>query len=90
MDQYICPMHEHGEKHQAQGTVTYSLMLPKLARWHFVAAIDVGVELILVCLAVVLVHDLKMPLTKKAAVVLAFLFRLPCVYPKPSQHIQIC
>ena len=90
MDRYICPMHEHGEKHQAHGTVTYLLILLKLARWQFVTAIDVVVELILVCLAAVLVHDLKMPLTKKAAVVLAFLFRLPCVYPKPRKRIQIC
>ncbi|KAK0511131.1 hypothetical protein JMJ35_006683 [Cladonia borealis] len=50
-----------------------------LARWQFVTTLDIVVELILVCLAAVLVHDLKMPLTKKAMVVLAFLFRLPLI-----------
>ena len=59
--------------------LTYSLILLQLGRWQFVTALDIVVEVVLVCLAAVLVHDLKMPLTKKAVVVIAFLFRLPCV-----------
>lgn len=55
------------------------LISQQFSRWQFVTVLDVLVEVILVCLSAILVHDLKMPLTRKAVVVIAFLFRLPCV-----------
>ena len=53
------------------------LMTCKLARWQIITVIDILVEVILIGLAVLLVHDLRMSFTRKAVVVIAFLFRLP-------------
>jgi len=49
-------------------------------RWQIIAAVDIVVEVLLVCLSIYLVHDLKMATSRKAAVVFAFLFRLVCVH----------
>ena len=48
-------------------------------RWQIVTAIDIITELVFVALAALLVHDLKMSLSNKSMVVIAFLFRLPYV-----------
>jgi len=48
-----------------------------MVRWQIITAIDIVIEFMLVGLAAYLVHDLKMSLSRKSMVVLAFCFRLP-------------
>jgi len=52
----------------------------QLVRWEIVHIIDIIIEGLIVVLAAVLVYDLKMPLSRKAVVVIAFFFRLPYVH----------
>ncbi len=52
-------------------------LLQQMVRWQIITAIDIVIEFMLVGLAAYLVHDLKMSLSRKSMVVLAFCFRLP-------------
>lgn len=72
-------MYKHGEEYPSCQTLMQLIPL-QLVRWQIVAAIDIATEVVLVCLAVYLVHDLKMKIMNKAVVVLAFFFRLPYVH----------
>lgn len=60
------------------------LTLLQLVRWQIVTAVDIVVEILLVCLAAYLVQGLKMSLSRKAMVVVAFCFRLPYAHVLPS------
>lgn len=75
-------MSEYGERGCPQGLRSWLISL-QFVRWQIVTVVDIIIEVVLVFLAAILVHDLKMPITRKAAVVTAFFFRLPYVYVPP-------
>ncbi|KAL2870821.1 uncharacterized protein BJX67DRAFT_378144 [Aspergillus lucknowensis] len=54
-------------------------VIPKLAKWQFIVALDIATELILFVLAVLLLAGLFMPLKRKFTIAFAFVFRLPMI-----------
>ena len=53
----------------------------QVVRWDIIGAIDIATEVALFAMAILLVKDLKMDISKKTFVVVAFGLRLPYVYP---------
>jgi len=50
-----------------------------VVRWDIIGGIDIASEIALFGMSILLVKDLKMDVSKKAFVVIAFGLRLPCV-----------
>lgn len=89
--QLVSPMDIHGPAVQRcctpfpalySGVTAAAWMIaesPQVVRWDIIGAIDIATEVALFAMAILLVKDLKMDVSKKSFVVVAFGLRLPCV-----------